>query len=384
MPILGAVVLLGAAAAAAAAEKTLTVASWGGAYAQSQQIAYYRPFQEQTGIAINSVYHGGTTALFGNGREYRFGNWDVVDVSAGALESGCRDGLLAPISKDALAPARDGTPAEKDFLAGALHECGVASMAWSSVIVYDKRAFGSKPPKTAADFFDLKRFPGKRALKRGAQYTLELALLADGVAPANVYSELATEAGLKRAFAVLQRIKDDVVWWTSSEEPLKLLADGKVAMATTFNGRAFVALVADNRALAFLWDGHIYTMDSWAIPKSSKNKDAALQFIAFATKPERLAEQAKRFPYGPVRKSALKMVGDHPEIDVDMSPFLPTSPANLKHALQVDAAWWLEHGDAVEAKFASWLSAHSSSGEDSVRTSSAEDGKEAPKSTVSP
>lgn len=362
-------------------EKSLTIASWGGAYAQSQQIAYYRPFEKKTGVSITLVYHGGKPALLGKGREYRFGNWDVVDLSADALETGCRDGLLEPISKSDLASAKDGTSASKDFLTGALHECGVASVAWSSMIVFDKRAFKDKAPKSAADFFDLKNYPGKRALKSGARYTLELALLADGVAPAKVYAELGSKTGLERALKKLQSIEKHIVWWKRSDEPLKLLREGEVAMATAFNGRAFGSMVADNRALQMLWDGQVYTMDSWAIPKSSKNKQAAMKFISFATSPERLAHQARWFPYGPSRKSAVELVGNHAEIKMKMAAYLPTSKANLKRALQVDAQWWLQNEEAVEKKFSTWLAARSSSVSTGVRTSRA-NGEDESKPTV--
>ena len=381
MLIAGAMLLAGAPTAAQ--ETTLSVASWGGAYAQSQQIAYFRPFEKKTGIAVRLMYHGGKPALLGKGRSYRFQNWDLVDLSADALDSACSDGLLETMSPAGLTAARDGTPANKDFLPGALTDCGIASVAWSSVIVYDKGAFKGKQPETVADFFDLERFPGKRAIRRGANYTLELALLGDGVAPKDVYTELASEKGLKRALGVLERIKDNIIWWDGSNDHLKLLADGKAVMATAFNARAFSSLMAENRSLAILWHGQLYTMNSWAIPKTSRNKTAARRFIDFATKPDRLAQQAKWFPYGPVRKSAVAMVGNHAEIDVSMADFLPTSANNMKHALQVDSAWWLKHGEALEAKFKLWLESSGRSSAAAVRTSSTKSG-DAKKPTASP
>jgi putative spermidine/putrescine transport system substrate-binding protein len=382
MLIASAVLIVGTPVAAQ--DTKLTIASWGGAYAQSQKIAYFQPFQKETGISIASKYHGGQSALLGKGRSYRFQNWDVVDLSADALLSACRDGLLETISPAGLTAARDGTSANDDFLPGALTDCGVASVAWSSIIVYDKRAFDGKQPKTVADFFDIKQFPGKRVLRRGAKYTLELALLGDGVAPENVYAELATEQGVKRAFGVLERIKDDIIWWDGSEDHLKLLAESKAVMAMAFNARAFGSLMAENRSLAILWHGQLYTMNSWAIPKTSRNKTAARRFIDFSTKPDRLAQQAKWFPYGPVRKSALAMVGDHAEIDVTMSGYLPTSDANLSHALQVDAGWWLTHGDGLEAKFKQWLATNGASLDATVRTSSTKGDDDKKEATVAP
>ena len=68
--------------------------------------------------------------------------------------------------------------------AGGLTSCGVASVAWSTAIAFDRQAFTKAQPSQIADLLDVKRFPGKRALPNGPRYTLELALLADGVDPA--------------------------------------------------------------------------------------------------------------------------------------------------------------------------------------------------------
>ena len=109
-------------------------------------------------------------------------------------------------------------------------------------------------------------------------------------------------------------------------------------MAAGYSGRIFRAAVGDRQRLGMIWDGQIYDLDLWAIPKGAKNKDGAKRFIAFATDPARLAAQAQLIAYGPMRKSALELVGKHPVIDVEMKDFLPTAPDNFKKALQFDDA----------------------------------------------
>ncbi|KAG1702901.1 NAD-dependent protein deacetylase [Nymphon striatum] len=94
-------------------------------------------------------------------------------------------------------------------------------------------------PKTMADFFDTAKFPGKRGLRKGAKVNLEFALIADGVAAADVYSVLETPEGVDRAFAKLDTIKGDVVWWEAGAQPPQMLADGEVALTTAYNGRIF-------------------------------------------------------------------------------------------------------------------------------------------------
>jgi putative spermidine/putrescine transport system substrate-binding protein len=103
-----------------------------------------------------------------------------------------------------------------------------------------------------------------------------------------------------------------------------------------------------------IWDGQIYDLDIWAVPKSAANKDSAKRFIAFAAQPERLAAQARLIAYGPMRKSAIPLVGKQPEIGVEMMRFLPTAPENFKHALKFDEAWWNEHSADLAARFETW------------------------------
>jgi spermidine/putrescine-binding protein len=119
------------------------------------------------------------------------------------LGSLCNDGLLEPIEAASLVAAPSGESAEQDFYSGALSSCGVASVAWSTAIAYDRQAFSKAQPAQIADLLDLKRFPGKRALPDSARYTLELALLADGVDPADVYTALATPEGADIKFGLI-------------------------------------------------------------------------------------------------------------------------------------------------------------------------------------
>lgn len=335
---------------------TLSIATWGGAYGQSQEIAFFEPFAKETGTKIvMELYDGSLEAI----RRMIEADTpvDLVDVSPATLGALCEEGMLEKIETSSLSPATEATSIEEDFFAGALSECGVASMAWSMAIAFDRRAFDKNPPTGIASLLDTQAFPGKRALPDGPRYTLELALLADGVPPENVYSELATQAGVDRAFAALDRIKADVLWWNEAQEPIEWLIEKKAAMAASYSGRIFRAAVGMRQRLGIIWDGQIYDLDLWAIPKSARNKGAAKHFIVFATTPERLAAQAQLIAYGPMRKSALDLVGQHPVINVDMKNFLPTSPDNFKKALRFDDTWWSKNGDPLKKRFAAWRAA---------------------------
>lgn len=333
---------------------TLNVATWGGAYEQSQEIAYFEPFAKETGTSVATQVYDGSLAKIKEMIGNESSPVDVVDVSSAALGALCSDGLLETIETSSLGAAPSGESAEQDFLAGGLSSCGVASVAWSTAIAFDRQAFPKAQPTQISDLLDLKRFPGKRALPNGPRYTLELALLADGVDPANVYTTLGTPEGVDRAFKALDKIKNDTYWWDSAQEPISWLLEKKAVMAAGYSGRIFRAAVGDSRRFGVIWDGQVYDLDLWAIPKGAKNKDGAKRFIAFASDPARLAAQAELIAYGPMRKSALQLVGKHPVINVEMKEFLPTSPDNFKKALKFDDAWWSAHGEELTKRFQEW------------------------------
>jgi putative spermidine/putrescine transport system substrate-binding protein len=342
------------APAASGSGGTLAIATWGGAYGQSQDVAYFEPFTAKTGVKIETETYDGTVSTIKDKLGDSAAPIDVVDLSAGALDTLCHDGLLETMEVSMLDPAPSGTSASDDFLAGGLTSCGVASVAWSAALAFDRQAFAKAKPSKIADLLDLKRFPGKRALPNGPRYTLELALLADGVEPGNVYQELGTTEGADRAFAALDKIKPEILWWEKAKEPISWLLGGKAAMAAGYSGRIFRAALAARQRIDVVWEGQIYDLDLWAIPKASKNKDEAKRFIAFATDPAQMAAQAELIAYGPMRKSAIALVGKHPKIGIEMKSFLPTAPDNFQKALKFDEAWWSTHGEELGKRFQAW------------------------------
>jgi putative spermidine/putrescine transport system substrate-binding protein len=347
------------ASAGAWADDRLSIVTWGGAYGQAQEIAIFEPFARETGTKIATEIYDGTLAKIKELIGAREATVDVVDVSAGTLGALCDQGLLEPIEVASLSAAPGGEGVEEDFYSGALSQCGVASVAWSMAILFDRQALGKTQPAQITDLLDTKKFPGKRALPNSPRHTLELALLADGVAPENVYQELATPEGVDRAFKALDKIRNDVYWWDSAQEPISWLLEKEVVMAAGYSGRIFRAAVGDRQRLGVIWDGQIYDLDVWAIPKNARNKEGAMRFIAFATDPARLAAQAQLIAYGPMRRSALALVGKHPVIDVEMAGFLPTAPENFQKALKFDEAWWQKHSAELTRRFEQWWAAGS-------------------------
>jgi len=334
---------------AAVADKALTVVSWGGAFTKSQVEAYHKPFIAKTGTDIVSEDFSGGLAEIKAQVESGNVTWDLVSLDKPDIVRGCAEGLLEPFNADLLTVGADGTPAKDDFVQGAIHECAVASIVVSTILAYDETRFKGEAPAALSDLFDLKKYPGRRALQKQPQGNLEWALLADGVAPDQVYATLETREGRDRAFRKLDSIKGDVVWWTTGAQPPQMLADGEVIMASAFNGRIHNAQKEENKPFRIIWDRQMGYMNGWAIPKGSKNKDLATKFAIFSAETEQLAEQAKYVAYGPTRKSSSKL------LNAELLQSLPTAPDNFKTAFIFDDEWWTDYADELNEEFNTWL-----------------------------
>src|SRR5690606_38698237 len=310
---------LGLAAGPASAQETLTVVSFGGAYGAAQQVHQIKPYMKATGNKVLfENYTGGVAEIKA---QVESGNiqWDVVDIETIDLERACAEGLLEVIPRDILKPAPDGTPAEKDFIPDALsNECGVGEIVWSTVFAYNHDRLTGDKPTTMKDFFDLKKFPGKRALRKRPQVNLEWALLADGVPADKVYEVLATPEGQAQAFAKLDSIKSDIVWFDSWSQAPQLLNDGGAVFVQSANGRFFDAIRRENKPFTIVWDGHLYDLDAWGIVKGTPKLKQVLNFVTFTTTTKALSG-FQDVAYGPPRKSSMELV------EKDVVDHLPTA-----------------------------------------------------------
>jgi len=332
---------------ATAMAKELTAVSFGGAYGAAQKKHMIDPYTAKTGTKILfEDYSGGIAEIKA---QVEAGNvqWDVVDIEVIDLERACSEGLLEVIPRSVLAPGADGTPGEKDFIPSAIaNECGVGNIVWTIVYAYNEKTIGAVAPQTIGDFFDTKKIPGKRAMRKRPQVNMEWALIADGVAPDKVYEVLATDAGQARAFAKLDTIKGDIVWFDSWSQVPQLLNDGGAVMGQSANGRIFDAIKKDGKPFKMVWDAHVYDLDVWAVVKGSKKKDLAFDFISFATGTKPLSGMPD-VAYGPTRASSMALV------DASVIPDLPTS--HLDKGVKADGIFWADYGESLGEKFNEWL-----------------------------
>ncbi|MEM6496719.1 MAG: extracellular solute-binding protein [Pseudomonadota bacterium] len=325
-------------------KRELRVASWGGAYGQAQIKAIIRPAEKQLSVAIQRLELKDS--------EPSSQAADVLELRQGALLRGCKNGEYLRRAEIQLAPSEDGSSPEADYLAGGLTDCGVASFAWSSLVLFDRSKFKKAKPNKLADVFDIKRFKGKRAFLRKAENLIEMLALATlkDVAPETVYDELAKRESRDKAFAQLQALLPHIIWVDTPSQALAKLESGEARFAAGFSGRAFRKTIAGNYAA--IWDGHVYDYLSWAISSKAGDKEVAKKFVEIATSPSRLADQAKQWPYGPMRKSAAASVGRHATLDIDLAPFMPTSTLRLPQGVRRDPAFWEEHGARLNDRLA--------------------------------
>jgi putative spermidine/putrescine transport system substrate-binding protein len=327
----------------------ITVVSWGGSYTNSQVKAYHEPFTAQTGINIVSENYSGGIAEIKAQVEAENVTWDVIDLEKADVIRACDEGLLEEIDPADLPNGDNGASAIDDFVPGGLEDCGVANIVWGKIIAYDETKFPGTKPSTLYDFFNLKDFPGKRGLNKTPKVNLERALIADGVDGEDVYDVLGTEAGVDRAFARLDTIKDSVIWWEAGSQPVQLLADGEVTMTSAYNGRIYAAAVDEQMPFVIIWDHQFAELDFWAIVKGTENLEAAMDFLKFGSDTKRLADQTNYISYAPARKSSIALVSD------EMMPHMATSPANFANAIPVDHGWWADHQDELSQRFNAWL-----------------------------
>jgi putative spermidine/putrescine transport system substrate-binding protein len=335
---IGALLITAMASSAMASE--ITVISFGGVSKDVQSAAFYKPFEKATGNKVLAGEYNGEMGKIKAMVDTDSVNWDVVQVEGPELIRGCEEGMF-----EHLDPTQIGKSA--DFVPGTLSECGAGLLVWSMAMAYNADKL-KVAPTGWTDFWDTQKFPGKRSLRKGAKYTLEIALMADGVPYADVYKVLSTKEGIDRAFRKLEQIKTSIQWWEAGAQPMQFLASGDVVMSTAFNGRVFSAQEAGAN-VHIVWKGSIYAIDSWAIPKGSKNKAAAEQFIGFSLRPENQKPHTEKLAYGSTNLKTESL------LDPALAARLNTAPANLEQAMPIDNGFWVDHGEELEQRFNAWV-----------------------------
>lgn len=320
----------------------VVVLSYGGEFADAQRAAYFDPFRKETGVSVSEASYDGEYGKLKAAVESKNVPWDVVDLESSALLRGVRDGILVKVDTDKLST--------KDILPAAVHPYGIATDFYSVSLGYNTAKFpaSGRHPENWKDFWDTKNFPGPRCMKKDPRFSLEIALMADGVPLDQIYAD--GKLDIDRAFRSLDRIKRDVrVWWTSGQQPIQLLSSGEVVMVAAFGARIFNAADKEKQAVAVSWDQGILDTEYWAVLAGAAHVDQALRFIDFASRPDRQAELSKHIPLGPVNSRAFDFMPP------ELARKLNTYPDNYKKQLLLNAQYWARNEEAVREQFNQWL-----------------------------
>ncbi len=340
----------------------VTVASWGGAYTESQKLGYGDPTAKALGIEINWVDYSGGLSEIKAQQEAGAVNWDIMDVFAMDTITGCDEGIFVEFDFDKDFPAApDGTPASEDFFTSMPSKCAVGNILYSWNYAYNSENV-SGTPKTIKDFFNTKKFPGKRAIYKSALTNLEIALAADGVymgkGGAEIYKKLEAD-GVDRAINKIKELCEDenggCVFWSAGAQPPELLMSGEVVMATGWNGRFFNATIGEGAPIVQVWDGQGLDYEYFALVKGGPDEANAKKALAMMTNTEMLAGSAKYIAYAPWRKSSIAVMeaGEpwYKDGKTNMVPHMPTAPANLKKYFLVDADFWADNSTEIGEKW---------------------------------
>ena len=344
------------------AANSVTVASWGGAYTESQIKAYVDTYSDPSAVQFEN-YNGGLGEIRA---QVESGSviWDVVDVLPDEAITGCDEGLFEDISGlyDTFTPAPDGTSMIDDMANSGvtnLSDCCAPQIFWTYVVFYDPDAFSGEKPSKIADFFDTAKFPGKRGVHTWANGFIQMALVADGVAPNAVYIVLKDQSGaLDRAFAKMDTIKDDIVHWSAGSKPLELVKSGEVVMSIAYNGRVGAANLSEGENFEYIWEGQLIEQEYICLMTGAPDRDRAIDWMIHASSPTSQAEQAKYITYGPMRASGIDIiVAGEPwfHTGIDVMPQMPNTAERLKISVMGDPEWWSDNGSEIDERYAAWM-----------------------------
>ncbi len=340
------VAMLGTAAASHAAtaklEPELVIVTTGGALERALKEQFYEPFSRATGVTVRAVTANDADqwakvkAMTGVGAI----EWDIVSVSDTTILS--QREFLSRFDCSMLPNAA------AEGVRGACQEYGLLRTIGGNGIAYSTKAFPpGAGPKTWTEFWDIKRFPGPRALpNHGAPWqVLAAALLADGV-PADKLFPMDVD----RAFRKLDEIKPHVrVWWKSGDQSQQIIRDGEVVLSMMWSGRAF-SLKNAGVPIEVEWNQAIRELAYWGVLRGAPHPAAARAFLDyFMTRPEAHLAFSKQIVYDTSNRKAQDLI---PEAD---RPSLVTFDRNWSSVVALDFEWVAKNRASLLARWNAWI-----------------------------
>jgi putative spermidine/putrescine transport system substrate-binding protein len=316
----------------AVAQETVTVVSFGGSYQDAERKAMYEPTAKKLGVRIleDSLRGIADVRLQVQSGKTR---WDVVELGRQYCMADDAAQLFEPLDFNVIKNAAEFRPDMKGerWVGGPVY--------YSYVLAWNPKVYGDNPPRTWADFFDTKRFPGQRALYAQPRFMLELALLGDGVKPADLYP-----LDVERALNKIRAAKPHIVsFYTAHGQSVQLIKDGEVDLLVMTDGRAAAAIV-DGANVKFTYNEGIIDAGCLAILRGAPNKARAMHVINEFIDPEIQANIPHAFNYGPVNPKAFQTGKISPELAASLN----SSPENIAKQVTLGSRWWADNEARVQ------------------------------------
>jgi putative spermidine/putrescine transport system substrate-binding protein len=320
------------ACSTSAQAEQITFVSQGGVYQEAQTKAILDPAAKLLGITIKQDSVPDAWPMVKAQGETGKPVWDVIDTPPSNCIRGGREGLIEPLDLAKM-------PNVKGMPEAYRTPYSVAYEFYSSVLGYNTKSL-KKVPQSWADFWNVKDFPGTRALRNDPMGTLEAALISDGVPRDKLYP-----LDVDRAYKRLAQIKPDIaVWWSSGGQSAQLLNDGEVDMLMIWNGRVG-AVKKDNTDVDFTYNDGILQNTQLCILKNAPNLAQAVKFVDTAVSPDLQADLPKYIDYGPGNPAAFATG----KLSAERGKELPSSPENAAKQALMSEEWW-SSAEGIAAK----------------------------------
>jgi putative spermidine/putrescine transport system substrate-binding protein len=316
-------------------DDSLTYVSTGAPFQDYQAEAWQKPFTAETGVKFRNdgpVEEAKIKTMVEAGKV----TWDVVDTTPAAAVQYCGKYVekldFSVIDKSKFPP-------------GTVGDCGVPNFFYSTIFMFNKQKYGSNAPTKAADFFDLKKYPGKRIVPPEISVgLLEFTLLADGVPKDKLYP-----LDLDRAFKKLDTIKSVTTFAKTYGQMQQMMVDKQFDMGLMLNARAYQGLKA-GAPFGAVWDSTIVNWNVLVVPKGSPHKENAMKFIASASGDDQSAKLAQLASVLPIKETI------QPKFDQYQQQLNAYAPGHKESIVRADADWWGKNFDRVTERYTAWLS----------------------------
>ena len=323
---------------ALAKPKQLVYANWGGDAVRCMNEIFGKEFTKETGIEF---VVDGTGPLEGKIKamvDEKNVIWDVIEGDWWNLYRLGEKGMLEPIDYSIIDKSKVIAPYAEKY--------GVLTVTYAYPMAYDSSKFADDPPKNWADFWNVKKYPGKRAMYKYMVGVLEAALLADGVTPDKLYP-----LDVERALKKIREIKDHLVFWASGAESQQMFLQGEIVMGQLWNTRASILERDTKGRVKFTWNQAIFVPGPGIVPVGNPaGREWAMRFIAFMQDPGRQVELLKCLGYGPANPAANKLMSP------DLKHINPSDPDNMKQMIPYDRKYYGEKYDDLLNKFLDMIS----------------------------